>query len=1210
MYVTMALPVKNGTTGRDRSEMYIKRLELIGFKSFADRTEIELAPGITAVVGPNGSGKSNIAECLRWVLGEQSAKSLRGSRMEDVIFAGSDSRKPINFCEVSLTLDNRDGKLPLDYQEITVTRRLYRSGESEYSINRQSCRLKDVVDLFMDTGLGKEAYSMIGQGRIDEVLSNRPEDRRGIFEEAAGIVKYKTRKREALKKLEDTRANLVRVDDIIHELREQIAPLAEDADRERAYRALRDQAYELEGRLAVLHIENVYRDFQEVEQSRADAEREAAAARAEVDRWDAVLQEKRLILARAERELEEYQEQWAERRAQHERDEGRLRVLEERLTHFEKSAGEMRERERSLLAGRAEWLEEADRLRREVEEAERLVEEHERRLGEGPDGGTEEERERELLESRKSDLIDLLNRAASARNEYRHLLETREAAAARKARAEQEVRRLSAELEETDSRIRDMDAVRESLQSQMARLQEEHRELARRGEALERELRDLEARWRRDREQLAGLSSKLEVMKELEDSYGGYGRGVKAVLQAGRSGGLSGICGAVAELIEVPAGLEAAVETALGPALQYVVVEHEEDGRRAIEYLKSSGEGRITCIPLSVVRERRLAPEDRRVLETSAGWIGVAADLIRCDPLYRPAVGNLLGQVVVARDLRSASEMARRTRYRFRVVTLDGDVVHPGGAMSGGAPARSGSNLLSRRRQLEEVRRKVDGLRRTVEEGGKRVGDLEEEQRRLALLREEIERQMGELAEEIRRKERERADLTSAARSLRERLEWNRLELEQSEAEIRDRESSLRKTEAAIEAAERAVAEAQEDIERRRLRVERLQAEAESLRAARTELRVRLASLRERHLYLREQEAERRRRLAALEAELADLRRTLARLEEDARKAREEREAVSVRLAQSRGENAAWALRVEEARNRRRRAAEEVQEAEARLGEARERLRRREEHSHGLAVRRERLQVELRHALDALAENFRMGYERARERFAPVEDPGPLQERLRVLRAEMDALGPVRTGAIEEYERLRDRLNFLERQRADLLTAADRLDEVVRDIDAEMSQRFLQTVEAVNRQFQDVFSKLFGGGRAYLQLTDPQDPLGTGVEIAAQPPGKKLQTLSLLSGGERALTAIALLFAILKVNPVPVCVLDEVDAALDEANVQRFARYLREFSNETQFVVITHRKGTMEQADALYGVAMEEAGVSKMVAVRLVDPEPEKQTAS
>ncbi|MDI3257191.1 MAG: chromosome segregation protein SMC [Kyrpidia sp.] len=1193
--------------------MHIKRLEITGFKSFADRTEIELPPGITAVVGPNGSGKSNIAEALRWVLGEQSAKSLRGVRMEDVIFAGSDGRKPINFCEVSLTLDNADGRLPLDYREITVTRRLYRSGESEYRINRQSCRLKDVIDLFLDTGLGKEAYSMIGQGRIDEVLSNRPEDRRGIFEDAAGIVKFKARKREALKKMEDTRNNVTRVEDVIHELSEQAEPLAKEAERERAFRALNEEATEISGRLMVHRIEQTHHEYRRAEECCRQADEAVAEAAAALRGAEAELEKRRLGLVRREKELEDLQESWSRRRTEWEREAGQRRVLEERAGHLDKNLVEARSRVEELAARRRELAGDVRRLRSEALELAGQVEDRRRRLEEAEETGEgdAERQVRERLEERKGELIDRLNRAAAARNEYRHRVDALAVSGQRHDRLLAEMADRQREAEKVVTQLDEVDRALGEVSKQVRTLEETRRGLLRQSEEVAGRIREAESQWRREREQLAALSSKWDVMKDLEESYGGYGRGVKTVLRAAKTGKLTGIVGAVAELIRVPDGLETAVEAALGPALQYVVVDDEDAGRRAIEHVKTLREGRITCMPVSVIRPRSLSVDDRDAMAGLPGWVGVAADLVEAEPAVRAVTAYLLGQVVVARDLRAAVEMARRCRHRYRIVTLDGDVVHPGGMMSGGAPVKGGASLLSRRRQVEAMGRQVEERKKRVAAGAERVRRIRREGEEAEDRRRDVEARLEAARAEFGRLRQRREELAARTKSLGERLEWDRFELDRLDQEIRDHQAELEKAAHAGLEAEQGARAVQEEIGALEARRQTLQGEVEERRAMVTELRIHLASLMERKVHTERQEREKSSQLAALDREMAALEEEIRRLEDGRRETMRRLAKLSARLEEGRDAVSGQLRVLEEARAARQREAESVGQEEGRVADLRDELHRREQDLHEWAVRRERLRVELRHALDDLAENFRLGFERAKERFGVVDHPGPLKRRLEELRREMEALGPVRAGAMDEYGRLRERLDFLRAQRDDLLAASAQLDEVIREIDAEMSVRFLRTVSEVGAQFQEVFVRLFGGGRAYLELTDPSDPLETGVEIVAQPPGKKLQTLSLLSGGERALTAIALLFAILQVNPVPVCVLDEVDAALDEANVHRFSKYLREFSRKTQFVVITHRKGTMEQADALYGVAMEEAGVSKMVAVRMVDPEPEeKKTAS
>jgi len=1181
--------------------LYLKRLELTGFKSFADRTELEFGRGITAVVGPNGSGKSNLSDAIRWVLGEQSAKTLRGGNMQDVIFGGSQTRRQVNYGEVSLTLDNSDRALPLDFTEVTVTRRLHRDGESEYFINRQPCRLKDIVELFMDTGVGKEAYSVIGQGRIDEILSPKSEDRRAVFEEAAGIVRYKARKREAEKKLAETEQNLLRLADLLAELESRLVPLKEQSDRAMQYKDLRDRLTAREIGLYVKQIETL-REAWESECGRLEQLRvrhaELAAA---VGRDDARLASGRLELKRMEDELERLRKERLEVSAELEAAERSVEVLDERGQHL------VRGREERLLriAGLEEQLraaaaEAASAQARSAELSARLKDcsaelaEAENRLSEA-----EAEGRAEIEEEYKTQLIDVLNELAQVRNECRYAEQQIETLSRRIERLSSEAEEIRARAQSAAAAAEAADGELERVRSNIAALQERYVETSRKLQTSREELRRADVALRTAEKELDGLKSRRDALRELADDYDGFAQGVRSVLKAKRRGVLGGVHGAVAELIEVPAGLEVAVETALGGALQHIVVETERDGREAIAYLKRENAGRATFLPLDVVRGRCLSESDRKAASVAEGWIGVASELVRFAERYRAIVENLLGVVIVAKTLEDANRIAAILQYRYRVVTLEGDVVHPGGSMTGGSLLNRTGELLGRRRRLEELDRAVDQAERTLEERRKCVESIRAE---CASAESELER-LRDVAERLRLEEQRLAAERDRRRE-EERQENERLldTLRESEELARERSGY----ETALQVGLRKAGELAAREEYLRRAVEEAQAGRKLAESRRDELRERVTAIKVRWAALESEktsadtETERlRRECARLEADLASERNQLAasekELEENGIRRLECIERANIlRLKLRRLDDEAERLRAERAE---RQAA--LEKAEDETHSRRADLREAEKAMHESEIRLNRLDVELDNALRKLAEDYGIGFELARQSYPVPDDPAAAQQEVRDLRRRIADLGDVHLGAIEEYRSVAERYEFLKTQRDDLMQAKEALYRVIREIDDEMARRFRSTFERIRERFGEVFARLFGGGTADLRLADAERPLESDIEIVAQPPGKKLQNLQLLSGGERALTAIALLFAILHVKPVPFCVLDEVEAALDEANVVRFAQYLRERSAETQFIVVTHRKGTMEEADVLYGVTMEEDGVSKLVSVRL-----------
>jgi len=1182
--------------------MFLKRIELTGFKSFADRTELEFVPGITAVVGPNGSGKSNISDAIRWVLGEQSAKSLRGGNMQDVIFNGSDSRKAVNFSEVSLTLDNSDFALPLDFSEVTVTRRLHRSGESEYFINRQPCRLKDITELFMDTGIGKEAYSIIGQGRIDEILSFRSEDRRAIFEEASGIVKYKTRKKEAVRKLEDTEQNLLRIHDLVSELEDQLEPLARQSETAQHYKRLREELKTNEISMYVAQIEQLHRSWREAESRLKELETEQLELATVVSRHDAKLEKERYELRQLEDELERLRERLMQIGESHDEAIRQGEVLKERRRHLLENRSRMeqalesqksrlaeRQAERRVLEGKlAEADERLERLK-----ADMLAEEA--KLSGLEAGSGNEER-------LKGELIDLLSRLAQAKNELKHAGQQDEASVRRLARLAEEREALAGQLADLDRRMTDLAARIEErgreigeLRAAYLKASEEMQHIVRQQEAAARALRDGE-------QKREALVARRDTLREMQQDYDGFMHGVREVLKRKNdAAGLTGIHGAVAELVRVEQKHEAAIETALGAALQNIVVETEADARRAIEYLKRKQLGRATFLPMDVIRARSIPDGELAAAAGVAGFVGVAVDLVRYEPRYDAVMRHLLGQILVADGLEQAGRIAAACRYRYRVVTLDGDVIHPGGPMTGGSRQKQSSGLLSRARQIEAMEKEIAALGESLA----RLRDKQEEWRRAG---DETAARLDELRQEGERKRLEEQQLKA---DLRQAENERNLALAQLEA-VRQEEAAEEAERSAAAERKRRLAEDIAAMEREEARIQEAIREAESRRRqseeelrrrqdALTELKIRLAALGQERSSIREQLERLDGELAGAETERDAIRAMLDRLEKDIADSEAEIAALAERAEKLLAEKTACAEQIEFLRARRAERVARLDEMDGEIRDQRRALAQVEEQLRQTEVRAGRLDVELEGMLKRLSEEYEISYEFAKQRYPAPDDLIAVQQRVRQLKREIAELGDVNLGAIEEYARVKERHAFLSAQRDDLLEAKATLYQVIREMDEEMSRRFKTTFDAIRAQFTIVFTRLFGGGRADLVLADPDNLLETGIDIVAQPPGKKLQNLQLLSGGEKALTALALLFAILRVKPVPFCVLDEVEAALDEANVSRFAEYLREFSQDTQFIVVTHRKATMTEADVLYGITMENDGVSKLVSVRLED---------
>lgn len=1198
-----------GTIGvrGDLERMFLKRIELSGFKSFADRTEMEFVRGITAVVGPNGSGKSNISDGIRWVLGEQSAKSLRGGKMEDIIFAGSDARKAVNYGEVSLTLDNSDQTLPLDFSEVTITRRVHRSGDSEYLINKQACRLKDITELFMDTGIGKEAYSIIGQGRIEEILSTRSEDRRGIFEEASGIVKYKSRKKDARKKLDDTEQNLLRIHDLVSELEDQIGPLKEQSEKAKHYKELRSKLKDQEISLYVYQIDQIHLSWSEANKKLETLREEQLALSTVVSAHDAKLETERSALRKVEEELEQLQHNLLTYSESFEKSEGYREVLKERYKNLVQNRHQLKETLGASEEIYARRMEEFRLLKEKYETAAASLEEIKGVLAAeeakliGVTGGISSAQEEEF----KGMLLQMMNDMAQARNDIRTSDQQKEAALRRMERAEQDGskwREEQARLNESKSAL---EKAMEKLAKDISALRGRYISGSEHAQSLQKlteESREGLRRWEQKRE---ALVSRRDTMKEMQDDYDGFAHGVKEVLKAARKSVLHGVHGAVAELMNVPEKLEIAVETALGAAAQHIVMENEQVSRQAIAFLKQRQLGRATFLPLDVIRPRHMSDSDKRSIEQAEGFIGVGAELVGCEPQYASIVGSLLGNVVFADQLENANKMAARCQYRFRVVTLEGDVVNAGGSMTGGSQHRKNSSLLGRARQLEQldqdIRQSDDmiiKLRKGLEELKVQISKSEEE---LEEVRAEGDRKRAEeqtAAGDMKQLEHE-------IRHVNEQFELYGQEKGFYVKELEDLDKARKEAEEKLKQLEADEQKVQQSIQAAEFARKASESAKEELQIRLTGLKIREGKLEQETLSLQEQFVRLEEECTTRGRELEQNRKILKSIEADLQANETESVRQTEQLNASRLKKQETGELLEFKRAERVSLSKKLEDGESETKEQRTALKAVEEKLMQTEIQANRLDVEFDNILRKLADDYDLTYERAKQHYPALENADEAQQQVKELKRQISALGEVNLGAIEEFERVSERYNFLTEQKNDLVEAKTALYQVIREMDEEMSKRFKQTFDAIRKEFVVVFAKLFGGGRADLVLLDPDNLLETGIDIVAQPPGKKLQNLQLLSGGERALTAMALLFAILQVKPVPFCVLDEVEAALDEANVVRFAEYLREFSEETQFIVVTHRKGTMEEADVLYGVTMEEGGVSKLVSVKLEDEEAE-----
>ncbi|MGM0172826.1 chromosome segregation protein SMC [Enterococcus sp. DIV0800] len=1179
--------------------MYLKRIEIAGFKSFADRTKIEFEQGVTAVIGPNGSGKSNITEAIRWVLGEQSAKSLRGGKMPDIIFAGSESRKQLNIAEVTVVLDNTDHYLPLEFSEVSVTRRYRRTGESDFFINKKACRLKDIQDLFMDSGLGKESFSIISQGKVEAIFASKPEDRRGIFEEAAGVLKYKQRKRKAEQKLFETEDNLSRVQDIIYELEDQLTPLAAQSEAAKEFLALKKELTITDVSLTVTKIKQTRAsweaakvDYEDLSQTVADKGHFIQATEGQLGE----LREKRGIL---DEQIENGQQQLLHLSEALKQAEGQKELLSERSKNTQKTSAEYQGTLTEQRHKKVSCEQELQAVKAQLasKQAEKLeLDEKIQRLTE--ESVKYQKSPKELLEDLRGNYVELMQESANVSNELKYLERQYNQETAKNQQSVTRFEALREQLQTLTAEQADAQQAVIELESRLQTEQGAYRQLVEEKNATQQQLQKEQQLMYDLMSQVQQARARQKSLQEIQENYSGFYQGVRSVLQHKEQ--LSGIVGAVTELIQVPEEYTLAIETALGAAAQHIIVENEKDARQGITFLKQQRSGRGTFLPLTTIKPRSLALHHLHAIQETEGFLGVASELVAFPESVAPVMQNLLGGIVIARDLNSANQLARQVRYQVRVVSLDGDVMNAGGSMTGGATKQGNrGNLFNQSHELAEWTKRSAEIDQALQAKEQFVRQLQTK----------VTKQNEEL-ETIRTQGEQTRLAYQEAQSGEKRVESELARLEKEQAlfsyEAKELESFLtdyQKQKADLEMQQTALQQQQADVN---LEIQQLNQESDQLEEKRQQIVLELsrlqadyAVLEERLMYLERQTLNLESQLQELDSQIHSLENQLLALSSDSSDHEETEESLNQRLVELSAARQQLQEELVDWKQARQILQQKVDQADGALTAANREQKNLLALQSQADVQKNRYELKLDNALAYLQEEYSLTFEGAEAQADEEIDQQAAQQEVARLKQAIEKLGPVNLNAIEQYKQVEERYDFLTTQRDDLLSAKEQLFETMDEMDDEVKSRFYETFQAIREKFKVVFPNMFGGGRAELVLTNPEDLLNTGIEIEAQPPGKKLQSLSLLSGGERALTAIALLFSIIQVRPVPFCVLDEVEAALDEANVARFGRYLSAFQDDTQFIVVTHRKGTMEAADVLYGVTMQESGVSKIISVRL-----------
>ncbi|HEX8237269.1 MAG TPA: chromosome segregation protein SMC [Abditibacteriaceae bacterium] len=1186
--------------------MYLKSLALSGFKTFADDTQLQFGPGITAIVGPNGSGKSNIVDAILWSLGERSHKALRGHAPTDVIFNGSAARTQMGMAEVSLFFDNDDKSLPLDFKEVQVTRRVFRDGDSEYAINKTRCRLRDVSDLFLDTGVGPETYSIVSQREIDSILSAKPEDRRGLIEGVAGVQKYRARRTETRRKLDKVETDLLRVLDITSELESQLLPLAEQAELAREY----DNYMQ---RLRVLQLAILAREYdvrlkrqtalEESQTATAQSVQENGAAIAQLEASEAELE---LKMRAMEEQMDALQSETTDVVTRLKSEEGAIAVARERRRALTEQQ-EFQAQEIGLLRGRINAATESMNTQRaELESTQNAsaglssaAADAEARLGAANAQLSEATRE---LQQRQSKVIELLRASQSKR----------EAAAAGRAEAQalehrlQDLQRLAQTLREESQSVAQMrQTVREQLEATRAQHKAAEAKIAQAREKVQQKqnehsqsANELNAA----REQRSGIQSRLNVLRELEENLEGVQGGARSVLSAVKKGQLPDRYTLVADAIRAPRELEQAIEVALGAGVHNLLCDTDAEAKTAITWLKKNQAGRATFLPLNNLRASGVGDRTRALLK-ERGVRGIASSLVSFDDALRPAVEYLLGRVLIVETLDDAVALARRCDNGVRLVTLEGELVLPAGAITGGQGKQKASGLLARKRELDESQARVEELNRQLQERNDTLNAaraaVEEAQKEQRAAQEEA----NELRSQIARQEREEEHGEREARRVQNNADATESQLKQVRATVESRSTQQDEfdrqaieLDAQAHALDAAVAEAQKIVAQR-------QQEREDVATSVADVRAEYSAAQERQSAMRRAIVELERQIKEFEAQIVSKQHSIERAAgEDAQLVAGEAEHVS-RLSQLQQRRDELEAAFIQWRAGRQEGLQKLEETGASLRQRRTALHAAEEELHKIEIRLTSTQTEMQDMERRFGEEFSLSVEEALPRRDDIEGKQLALDEIEVLKDKVGALGNVNVGAIQQHEQVKERLDFLSTQKADLDSARTQLEEIIADIDSRTHDRFMTSFKAVQIAFDELFKRVFDGGSTELSLTHPDNLLETGIDLRVQPPGKGAQDISLLSGGERALTALSFMLALLRVNPSPFVVLDEVDAPLDQSNVGRFTQLLREFTDHTQFIVITHNNGTMQAADVLYGVTMQEQGISRLVSVRLVDDE-------
>ena len=1180
--------------------MYLKKLEMQGFKSFADKTTLEFMPGITSVIGPNGSGKSNISDAIRWILGEQSMKQLRSGKSSDVIFAGTQNRKSLGFAEASLIFDNTDGELPIEYSEVTVTRKIYRSGETGYYINKVPCRLKDILELFMDTGIGKDGYSIIGQGKIDEILSNKSEDRRNVFEEAAGIVKYKTRKQESEKKLEHTKLNLLRINDILTEIEGNLDPLKAQSDKAKRFLELKQELKNIEVGLFVYNIEKYKTDLVKItedidimksnynlEEGKLEKIKQLKEElKTSIDEITAKIEAMQNIGFESQKRQEQLNSDINVAKAKIENNEGNISRFIEEIEELKQKNQESEEEISTKLSKKESLKENKAKFEKELQEKEEELKNITQTLSEKE---LEIEKSKRILEENIDKKYEIES-DTNAQNTNIINIEKRQK------QIDNEISSNISEMDNTRFSKEEIEKGCYEVEKSKNDIQKQIDEIKSQKEKEENKIKTCDIKINNMTQELRIKEARHKFLVETEKEKEGYTKSVKSILkdcenikELGK-----GMNGALAELIEVPEEYKTAIEMTLGASLQNIVTESEEDAKRLVEHLRTNNLGRASFLPITSVKGKKLD----KIKGSNKDLVGIASDLIKYNKKYEQIILNLLGRTVIVNNMDSAIKLAKENSYTFRIVTLDGDLINPSGAITGGSVAKKTVNILGRSKEIEKLAKEIESLKA-------KISKLEKEKDEIILGSSEIFEQGEKLEAELQdiniKYNVEKQKLESINENIskvKDRIEKLRKEKQNLEEQKLETQKVIENNNLKLEELSRVNSELQEEINKYAEVNKDTQKRVDDLNFDITNLKISVSSFDESENSIEE--------IAnMIRQEIENNKKSIENKELSIQNLKTENEELNNNIKD-------YLAKIEEIKDEVQNSGANIEKLKEQRIQNNEKLTQKENEQADefkiiedlksqivkLEVKETKLQEDLTAQINLLWDEYELTPNATTE----YEKPSNIsltQKRVHNLHKDIADLGSVNVDSIEEYKKLKERYDFMCEQRLDLENTMAKLHKMIAEITSTMKVQFKEKFEVINKNFGEVFKDLFGGGKAEITLEDENNILECGININIQPSGKKLQSMTLLSGGEKAFTAIALLFAILKMNPAPFCVLDEIEAALDDVNVYRYAEFLKKFASDTQFLIITHRKGTMEAADTVYGVTMEESGISKLLSIKL-----------